>query len=65
MNHYLGFELVNWLSSNMVYTEKDLDLRRNLNQSPYQKGTTYFVDLISKKLTNNQYGSCFQIKKQM
>jgi hypothetical protein len=60
MNHYLGFELVSWLSSNMSYT-KGFDLRRNLNQSPYQKGQLTW-GFNFQKSNNNQYVPVFKLE---
>ncbi len=60
MNHYIGFELVNWLSSNMSQT-KGFDLRRNLNQSPYQKGQLSW-GFNFQKSNNNQYVPVFKLE---
>lgn len=60
MNHYLGFELVSWLSSNMS-DSKGFDLRRNLNQSPYQKGELTW-GFNFQKSNNNQYVPVFKLE---
>lgn len=60
LNHYLGFELLNWLSSNMSYT-KGFDLRRNLNQSPYQEGRVTW-GFNFQKSNNNQYVPVFKLE---
>lgn len=60
LNHYLGFELVNWLSSNMSYT-KGFDLSRNLNQSPYQKGQLTW-GFNFQNSNNNQYVPVFKFE---
>jgi hypothetical protein len=61
MNHYLGFELVSWLASNMSST-KGFDLRRNLNQSPYQKGQLTW-GFNFQKSNNNQYVPVFKFEE--
>ncbi len=60
LNHYLGFELINWLAGNMSYS-KGFDLRRNLDQSSYQKGTlTWGFNFQGSN--NNQYVPVFKLE---